>query len=856
MSGTDRIRPSYVNVVGENGQIAPWATESTIKNIAESAGISNDLLLQIIKTSTTSDQKIITELKNAIDSAKRGIVASNTTPAKKRSEQAKVKSATSPRDHRLEAATADLKYALKSSIGAVLATDPSSFFKGMKSVTDSVGGAASNLSQSLVGVNGKAGVLRTSFAMLARGTTDVFKSMGMVLAVVGPAVSRSMDLINRYSADLDVGSTFSITEMITNAEKLGISTNQYSELVQKNSGVFAALGSKSVNGVIQQFDKLTAAGSELNMLWPDSIQGMMEYNELLRVTGNLRGKSDRDVATGAKAYLTNLVKLSQITGTSVKEQEKAILAQAQNAKLQAMMATLPLEEQARITRLTGQLIAAGLPGEAKMVEIAALERGTGLPLMATNEQTQGLLTMPGGRDMLIAAASASSAAASHEIIKAYTSTAAFRQSPQLAVGARTGYGGTGVAFYAALAELYSEGRRDFSAPKPGVAPGEPGATNVTAADLKMASDVWRNIAKISTILDIGSLSIAETVLPLLNSSMAAFIKQIDNAAEAFKRFQTPSSVDIPTTWQGTIGHYFEQLGTWFAAHPLAEIASVVMIQPVMSWITSGIKTLWTSMFATVAEGTGAAVAGTLASGTFGATVLRVFGRVAVPLAGGLAVHELDSNDTIGRWADTHSETMANLDARIHSATGGRVGTSQSTIDQWNKEKAVSDLDNKLTGALSRQQRLQQRLTDPRLIHPEGLNAELEKQKTLIASIQIELAAAKAKLVAPSTPTPTHGTTPDVTLEEKQAAIAKAEADRQAAIVAADNAATAMRTTSSQRTIKSPEDFYNKSIEMLRDLVSLSIDLCEKIDVLNHVTTSGTDSVVRAVKHSNNYTVNG
>lgn len=69
----------------------------------------------------------------------------------------------------------------------------------------------------------------------------------------------------------------------------------------------------------------------------------------------------------------------------------------------------------------------------------------------------------------------------------------------------------------------------------------------------------------------------------------------------------------------------------------------------------------------------AAEEGGLAAGETAGVLRSLVNPLGLALAGGLAAHEADRNDAIGKWIDDHFSWAANLDDLVHTLTHGYIG---------------------------------------------------------------------------------------------------------------------------------------------------------------------------------------
>lgn len=120
------------------------------------------------------------------------------------------------------------------------------------------------------------------------------------------------------------------------AAQSGMSLQQFAEVIGNNSANMTLLGGTVSEGA-SRFGRITrtlrqseAGLTRLGMTQQDVNEGFNEYIEMMASSGQLRGRSDRELTAGAASYLTEIDKLAKVTGKSRKE-----LQEEMNSRMQA-----------------------------------------------------------------------------------------------------------------------------------------------------------------------------------------------------------------------------------------------------------------------------------------------------------------------------------------------------------------------------------------------------------------------------------------------------------------------------------------------------------------------------------------
>ena len=168
---------------------------------------------------------------------------------------------------------------------------------------------------------------------------------GDYLGLLTGYFQNSVDTFRQLS---DVGAGFGgdLFAMRQASAEASLSLEQFASMIGNNSTTLTMLGSTVTQGA-QRLGAMTKElrSSERGLMQLGFTQeslneGMVDYLENQALAGQLRGRSDRSLIQGAQNYLTELDKLSKITGKNRKELQEQMNQNAQAANINVMRARL------------------------------------------------------------------------------------------------------------------------------------------------------------------------------------------------------------------------------------------------------------------------------------------------------------------------------------------------------------------------------------------------------------------------------------------------------------------------------------------------------------------------------------
>ena len=246
----------------------------------------------------------------------------------------------------------------------------------------SAGYAAATALSSIGGLVG--GAVLSSFGALARSGTGLaqafisgstqLESFASQVPLVGAQLGMLAGLFDRSFASFqDVagsGAAFnnSLTELRTAAAGARMPLEQFTSMVSANSDKLATFGGTATQGAQQIVALNRALGSNrddlLNMglNYQEINEALIDYQYLQRA-GNrgirLNAAQQAQQAEAAAAYTKNLVTLGKLTGEDVKSQQEKIAQAQMDVAMQAKLASLSVEERAKMDALMADTMASG-----------------------------------------------------------------------------------------------------------------------------------------------------------------------------------------------------------------------------------------------------------------------------------------------------------------------------------------------------------------------------------------------------------------------------------------------------------------------------------------------------------------
>lgn len=157
----------------------------------------------------------------------------------------------------------------------------------------------------------------------------------------------SFDILNKSGALIAGG----FGSMSDTAGKLQLTLPEFAKTVNENKKDLAEFGNTVVGGVKKiknvgiAFTQLASQGKDLRKELEyagyssqEQVDGLVQYMDMLNKSGQLRSKSDTEIAIGATEYLKNLKAISAFTGEDVKTAQKRAQQASEQLAVQAKLA--------------------------------------------------------------------------------------------------------------------------------------------------------------------------------------------------------------------------------------------------------------------------------------------------------------------------------------------------------------------------------------------------------------------------------------------------------------------------------------------------------------------------------------
>ena len=230
---------------------------------------------------------------------------------------------------------------------------------------------------------------------IAEGTgeaSDVFTALGKLLGPLGWVAQGAATLaifqerqIKQYQALTQSGINFggSLTDLRMAASATKMTMQEFTDFAKRNSGSLAMLGANVDEGaraftrVSKEFQSGPFANNlrALGYTSAEMNDSLVQFMALQGAQGLQDKNRVQEVQAATAGYLTELDKLTQLTGVEKKKLEEEQKKAEMNAAFQAKMMSLAPAEQAKLRAAYDKAAASGLKGATDLVMATAL----GLP---------------------------------------------------------------------------------------------------------------------------------------------------------------------------------------------------------------------------------------------------------------------------------------------------------------------------------------------------------------------------------------------------------------------------------------------------------------------------------------------
>jgi len=309
-----------------------WATEKTLKDLVAKTTTNGQILIEAFK-------KYI--VKNNDDGAKKlrefEAALNRTTQAAKDSVNENQQASQSRRGRLLAEEEANKQQATEAERSGDAAKRQAAVFRNaMSSYTLGLVGGSASAGSAISSVIGNLGTLALEGTELAIGFSILEKTVEMVEHRFAQ-ISKSLLALD------DVGQGFSLglTQYTDMLYASGLKSEELNKELTQHSAATAYLGIQRTVELGNAFSKLTKFGSELFMTNEEARDAQLDYLETLRLTGDMRGKSDGQLVVSTNKYLQELNQVAEVTGMNRRELEKQINSSYNNADMQIALAGLP-----------------------------------------------------------------------------------------------------------------------------------------------------------------------------------------------------------------------------------------------------------------------------------------------------------------------------------------------------------------------------------------------------------------------------------------------------------------------------------------------------------------------------------
>lgn len=378
------------DIGGQPVQLNNAATEATLKQLLAAMQVMAKTQIKKGQTDAKAQKDYEKELKKLAQQAK-----------KTAEEQKKFAEETKKAREAQEAAAKALEERTKAEEEAKKKSEAlGEAFAGLGKIASGVALGMTNLISSLANTGNS--------LTAAAQSLNAIPVVGGVLAGVFGAVAGAADKTYKsFQQAASVGATFggSISDMVNAAGGAGLTFEQFSGIVQRNSQALAMLGGSTETGAkrlaqLGKGIKDSALGDQLARLGysTEAInEGLATHASRLQKTGQLQGMNDAQLIESTGKYLQNLDAVSKLTGQNKKDLEAEREARMRDAQyrmtlskldakskenLEALMDSIPAEHRQGMQEIIATGTATSEAGKAALAFLPESARG----MMQLNQQ--------------------------------------------------------------------------------------------------------------------------------------------------------------------------------------------------------------------------------------------------------------------------------------------------------------------------------------------------------------------------------------------------------------------------------------------------------------------------------------
>ena len=380
------------DVTGDLGgnpiQLNNAATEATLKQILAAMLAMNAMQAKNTKKDITTQKELEAELRRLAQGAKKAVDANKDINKSQKDSAATIDKANEAQQKRIKGLESEVKSAKKVEDGLKhLSTSSKDVVTSLIDMADSLASMQDSISGS---VKAFGQLQRTSQAFANTGIPGVSsafdvlgQSAGVISGIFGAVASNAERLLKNFQGAASVGASFngSLTTMVRSASEAGLTMEQFTGIIQKNSKNLSMLGGSTAegakrlgilgksmreSGVADQLAALGYSTEEIN-------DNMVNYAASLQRTGALQGMTNEQLVQQTGEYLQNLDAVSRLTGESRKDLEKQRQDRLKDAQFRLTLSKLDTTSQKSLHALMDSI-----PEEHRkgMMEIVATGSAT------------------------------------------------------------------------------------------------------------------------------------------------------------------------------------------------------------------------------------------------------------------------------------------------------------------------------------------------------------------------------------------------------------------------------------------------------------------------------------------------
>jgi hypothetical protein len=239
-----------------------------------------------------------------------------------------------------------------------------------QSILGGIAGRLRGAATAFENTSGAAGVLAKKLLLVSSG-----------IGLLGSMVQHLTDVMQAMQGVYASGVLVEtgLSGLVQAASNSGIAFREFAAILSRHGAVAVTLGTKATVDLTRRFQTLTRFGGDLMMSQQEGAEAFLDVLEMMRVSGEIKGMSDEQLAQRGTGLLKTFNELAIATGRNRDELRKQTADIMRQPLTSLMSRLLPPEGRQRLTEFTARMTAQfGQQADTmvKMVERVAAANGS------------------------------------------------------------------------------------------------------------------------------------------------------------------------------------------------------------------------------------------------------------------------------------------------------------------------------------------------------------------------------------------------------------------------------------------------------------------------------------------------